>query len=84
MSVIVIGMDMPKNCKECRKASSHEIVAMDCVLLRHTDCPLKSIDGLLDYIKHNIANIAWYFDKDWDDGFDYLSKVIKEYCEVSE
>lgn len=81
MSVIVTGMDMPKNCKECRKESSHEIVGMDCILLHHTDCPLKSIDGLIERME-NMKDIP--DQGTWRAAIDECIATVKEYCEVSE
>ena len=81
MSVIVTGMDMPKDCGVC----------MECTRLKafcpvdghhepHLDkrrCPLKSIDGLID--KFSMVNGCGDFIATYD-----VINIIKEYCEVSE
>ena len=52
MSAIITGMAMPNNCNDCRI-----VVEKAKTTCKSNGCPLKSIDGLLDYIKHDIANI---------------------------
>ena len=88
MSVIIKGMDMPKNCIECNHMDLQE--TLNCQLIysgcancgRHPDCPLKSIEGLIKKIKENCK----YNDKDrlsdYSIDLDEVIDIIKEYCEV--
>jgi len=58
MSVIVTGMEMPKNCVECNENGIRNLLDCDLILSgcancgRHPKCPLKSVDGLIEKLKH--------------------------------
>ena len=97
MSVIV-GIDMPKSCAECpichpkgkdepwNFACFHKMLDIDINKWdeeRHIDCPIKSIDGLI--------NKVYQLDFDYGDYYDHTSEIqdkviatIREYCEVKE
>ena len=86
MSVIVTGIDMPKNCVDCRKESTQNVVGIDCSWLDNKNCPLKSIDGLIE----RIEKAKGVFNQHGEQasleatGLQYAIELIKEYCEVQD
>lgn len=89
MSVIIVGMNMPKHCYDCPVCYDYMGCSItgngldweNCDKVRLEDCPSKSIDGLIKEIK----NID--LDKTTNDFYGMQKKVIevvKEYCEVKE
>ena len=85
MSVIVTNANMPPTCWNCDFIDGGD----DCFFLRenaqiesrYENCPLKSVEGLIDYIKdvdrdyrYNGHNLS----------IDGVIEIIKEYCEVSD
>lgn len=86
MSVIVTGMDMPERCHTCGlklKGTCPRLIKSVSVLqkTRLEDCPLKSIDGLI--------NKVYQLDFDYGDYYDHTSEIqdkiiatIKEYCDT--
>ena len=82
MSVIVTGIDMPKNCVCCNDNGIREI--LDCKLIfsgcancgRHPYCPLKNVDGLIEKL-NECAD-----DKSTGEqvGIDFAIEIIKDYC----
>ena len=87
MSVIVTGIDMPKNCVDCRKESTQNVVGIDCSWLDNKNCPLKSIDGLIakinkqEFTHHNGEN-HWYMTP--SEIKEIVENIIREYCEVQD
>lgn len=83
MSVIVTGMDMPENCSDCPINDSYGV----CNILRESpddgkldNCPLKSVDGLIDAIKTGTGirckDKLWnVFTSDED-----IIEIIRKYC----
>ena len=90
MSVIVIGMDTPQHCYDCSvcydyMACSITESRMDwkkCDKERHKDCPLKSIDGLIEKITQ-LPTQENTEGQNMFQAYDVL-RTIREYCEVSE
>ena len=85
MSVIITGMDMPKenNCKFCEKDCFWQGADVD----RNDhieDCPLKSVDGLIEEIKKMKITSGVKNQGTWNECLYYVTERIKEYCEVSE
>lgn len=95
MSVIVTDMDMPSSCTMCDYSTCEDVfthghcdkldddfVINDYRHCRLNNCPMKSIEGLIDAI-HKRANSG-----QWNEavifGIGLAVKVIKDYCEVSE
>jgi len=100
MSVIVTRMDMPKCCdvceRDCPEKSKIWYLADDKDINNgtaiHPQCPLKSIDGLIEKIQ-NVSDYeplvqggAYYGNryKKADQLKDEIIDIIKEYCEVKE
>lgn len=95
MSVIVAGMDMPYYCGKCGGCydyandkyfcalddNSFDVV-IDKEVKRHKDCPLKSIDGLLEKITQ-LPTQKNTEGQDMYQAYDVL-RTIREYCEVKE
>lgn len=86
MSVIITN-NIPESCVECYslncslpypKNSYKDKVKKKYITQRHEDCPLKSIDGLIE----KINQIELLADKTRGDIKDEAIKIIKEYCEV--
>ena len=94
MSVIVTGMDLPSGCLNC-KYYNDEVGFCNLVCnyiptcFTKTDkgycCPLKSIDGLIKYIKDHSYPVR-YDTNSIEQGMTItgIEQAIKEYCEVSE
>lgn len=94
MSVILTGRDMPDSCESCRLQFSNcdirynlgviESTRLKLDKKRHPDCPLKSVEGLIEKIrKMPNDNPSYWHTCDVVDRED-LIEIIKEYCEVSE
>lgn len=99
MSVIVTGMDMPSKCHYCGlklRGTCPRLIKSVSVLQRARleDCPLKSIDGLIERIEQTklykgksgnpyIDAYGVGLDRYFDLGLDRAIKIIKEYCEVN-
>ena len=93
MSVIITGMDMPKECIDCllhNNSSDYcrgrlEIAS---IVREKNDCPLKSIDGLIKKIVNSPSDVGQDMYKTKYDGAvrrqNEIIEIIKEYCEVSE
>ena len=94
MSVIVTGMDMPKVCIDCHRVNcnlpyksntNREIVKNAYTVSVHKDCPLKSVEGLIEKVeqlKKSCANDT--YGKCMANAISRVEKLIKEYCEVKE
>ena len=88
MSVIVVGMEMPKSCGECNASGTGVcrkwFDVKEIGLKRSEHCPLKSVEGLIEKINKLSYSEAEYgveeFDASWVIRFDDLIEVIKEYC----
>lgn len=83
MSVIVAGMEMPEYCYDCPCHNSEngqcKITKDYESMKRPFDCPLKSVEGLIEKIKEYNE-----FRRDEIDEM-YMNdilKIIKEYCEM--
>lgn len=100
MSVIVAGMDMLKHCYDCPicydymgcSITGNGLDWENCDKVRLENCPLKSIDGLIEKIQ-NVSDIepliqggAYYGNryKKADQLKNEIIEIIKEYCEVKE
>ena len=93
MSVIVTGMDIPKNCFECSDYTGENSHCLNNCFIpygaedddsyRNKDCPLKSIDGLIEYIKDHSYPVR-YDTNSIEQGMTItgIEQAIKEYCEV--
>ena len=91
MSVIATGMDMPRSCGSCEASGtgvcklwmkSSEINGIG--YNRHPDCPIKSVEGLIEEIrKMPNDNPSYWHTCDVVDR-ENLIEIIKEYCKVSE
>lgn len=91
MGVIVTGMKMPESCVECDKRRFNKCYMNGVMAIEHEyrnnnkkinpDCPLKSVDGLIEKIKeHNECH------RDEIDGL-YMNdilEIVKEYCEMED
>ena len=80
MSVIVKEIDMPENCLECQ---------VNCLRIgRKAECPLKSVDGLIEKIDKLAYSETEYGIEEFDASkivrLDDLVEVIKEYCGMEE
>ena len=55
MSVIITGMDIPKNCSECKYKGNCESIDYEADIIdlgaRQEHCPVKTVSGLIDKIK---------------------------------
>lgn len=108
MSIIITGMDIPESCCECpichpkgkdepwNYACFQEMLDINLDKWdkqRHSDCKMKTIEGLIEKIKE----VKQYkgksgnpyidvhdrgLDRYFDLGIDRAIKIIKEYCEV--
>lgn len=85
MSVIITDMDMPKenNCRFCEKDCFWQGADVD--RKDHIeDCPLKSVDGLIDAV----ATISTKYFKGYQGvvyvDYNKVLEVVKEYCEVED
>ena len=96
MSVIITGMDMPENCIKCnsmncflpyKKNTNREVVKKKYMTVRHEDCPLKSVDELIELIESD-ENITTFERFMTMGGFKFKNMIpveraidiIKEYC----
>ena len=87
MAVIATGMDMPKSCWECpltEKMSCFNFDFEDSEK-RPKDCPLKSVEGLIEKI-NNLSDTIRGIRSDGNCFFtpEEVIKIIKEYCELEE
>lgn len=87
MSVIVTDMDMPERCHTCGlklRGTCPRLIKSVSVLqkTRLEDCPLKSIDGLIE----KITQLPTQENAEGQDIFQVYDvlRTIREYCEVSE
>ena len=98
MATIVTGMEMPESCSECPichckgkddpwnyycSATMNDINVQEWDLTRYNNCPLKSVEGLIEKIeqaKSNPLNQSPYF----DNGLIKAMEIIKEYCGMEE
>lgn len=92
MSVIIIGMDVPKSCDACRLSYADVCPPKDCTVHRNVinrtklnDCPFKSIDGLIKKIVNSPSDVGQDMYKTKYDGAvrrqNEIIEIIKEYCE---
>ena len=95
MSVIITEMDMPKCCDVCERDCPENLkiwyLADDKDINNgtaiHPNCPLKSIDGLIDKIieRGDLYTIGGRASgKSVKLGMEIAIEIIKEYCGVSE
>lgn len=93
MGVVIRGMDLPECCGKCRDCRIVLPNEMKCYRTKSTmdwelgenrrmaDCPLKSVDGLIDEIK-SLSNANTDY---WNDNADTVDRedlidTIREYC----
>lgn len=91
MSVIIKGMNMPRNCMFCplyvRDSESKHCAVTDkwnavSGINRLYDCPLKSIEELIEKMKENCNYDNKDKLSDYSIDLDEAIDIIKEYCEV--
>ena len=94
MSVILTGMDMPKNCFECGlklRGMCPRLIKNITVTDRTIDerCPLRPVDGLIEEIKkETVCPYGKCIGKDCSNMNDcmimgeHAVKIIEDYCEV--
>lgn len=87
MNVIIIDMDVPKenNCKFCEKDCFWQGADVD--RNNHIeDCPLKSVEGLIERIekteRYGTSNGRDTWLRTPEDMKGDIVKIIQEYCEV--
>lgn len=93
--MILVDMEMPKSCRFChlqdvcvpfQREVVTEVVSIDTLNERHKDCPIKSVEGLIEKIEEKAS--MNHGDSDLNVGVTvglaYAIGIIKEYCEVSE
>ena len=91
MAVIVEGMYEPTSCKDCYLSAGYGCEIMGRVLTtkemeqRQKDCPVKSVEGLLEYIR------KWSYPVHYDRNsvehgmtMTGIEQAIREYCEIKE
>lgn len=88
MSVIFIGMDMPKCCASCRCSGTdvcRKWMPMDLDFIGkkvHDDCPLKPVDGLTKRIEDECpSNQCTGELSGYADAIKDVLEIIKQYCE---
>ena len=87
MSVIITEMDMPKECTDCLLHNNlgdycRGRLEIASIVRGKNDCPLKSIEGLIDQINLEICSPNYYCSETETAG--KIIDIIKEYCEVSD
>ena len=95
MSVILTDMKMPNNCRECSFVIGKggyrycpKVVDDDCRMRdvsrnfkeRHYDCPLRSVDGLIDEINKGVCTVNFFTEK----AVAQAIEIIRDYCEVED
>lgn len=93
MSVILKGMDAPKCCFGCiyrseinglhsRCSITNQIILQDEYNKVADDCPIKSLDGLINEIEN--AEIRGHVrdEECFNRGVNFALNIIKKYCEV--
>ena len=91
MAVILTDMKMPNNCRECRFAIGKGdyryctmVVDDDCRMRdvsrnfkeRYYDCPMQSVDRLIDEINKKICTDNFFVEK----AIAQVTEIIREYC----
>ena len=91
MAVILIDMKIPANCRECSFCIGKgdyrycpKVVDNDCRMLdvsrnfkeRHNECPLRSVDGLIDEINQKVPTYNFFTEK----AIAQVTEIIREYC----
>lgn len=82
--VIIAGMEMPSDCFDCERRK--KCCGNSCSIQnRKIDCPLKSVKGLIEYIKEHSYPVR-YDRNSVENGMTItgIEQAIKEYCEVTE
>ena len=97
MTVIVKGMDMPENCASCdfrvvdgigkiRCGKTYSRIGITCACYeRMKDCPLRSVEGLIEYIKKHSYPVR--YDRNSIEQvmtITGIEQAIKEYCGLEE
>ena len=95
MAVILTDVKMPDNCRECKFVIGKgdyrycpKVVDDDCRMRdvsrnfkeRHYECPLRSIDGLIDEINQKVSTYNFFSEK----AVAQVTEIIREYCEEVE
>lgn len=89
MSVIITGMYEPECCKDCYLSAGYgcelkgQIMTTAEMQKRDPDCPIKSVDGLINKLADMADSDAY---GDYQLGTNYglmlTAKIVKEYCEI--
>lgn len=96
MAVIVKGMDMPEDCASCdfrvdgigniHCGKTYSRIGITCACYeRMKDCPLRSVEGLIEYIKKHSYPVR-YDRNSIEQGMTItgIEQAIKEYCGLEE
>lgn len=97
MAIIITGVKMPDNCRECSFAIGKgdyrycpKVVDEDCRMRdvsrnfneRHYDCPLRSVDGLIEHIRKFSYPVHCDIDcHKHGMTMKHIEEVIRGYCE---
>lgn len=99
MAVIVKGMDMPESCSDCPichckgkdepwnyycSATMNDINIQEWDLTRNDNCPLRSVDGLIEKIETDMSHYMYDDYGNTTTEHDVLVGIIKEYCGLEE
>lgn len=99
MNIIITGMEMPESCANCPichckgkddpwnyycDGTMDDINIEEWDRERYITCPLKSIDGLIEFIKVHTYPVR-YDKNSLEQGMTItgIEQAIKEYCEVT-
>ena len=89
-AVIITGMKMPYVCDDCHLSAGYGCEVTGTILISENmkigkplNCPIKSVDGLVDYIKDHSYPIR-YDTNSIEQGMTVtgIEQAIREYCEV--
>lgn len=88
MAVIITDMDMPKSCFDCDLHNYHFCDATGTLIeknrvdgTRAGDCPLKSVDEMIEEIQQKHVHCFERIDFDTAYGLCCALNIIKKYCD---
>lgn len=95
MAVIVTGMEMPESCSVCPLHTEYmsniicgktgSKIGITCACYeRMKDCPLKSVEGLIEKIKTDMSRFMYDDYGNTTTEHDVLVGIIREYCGLEE
>lgn len=94
MSVILTGVDTPKNCDSCdlyvldRDGFPYCAKTKQFIFkgkIHNKDCPLKSVDGLIEMLNDaRYCGGGHYSENALSSGILSAIEIIKEYCEMED